>query len=176
MPGRSLLTRCRKGEQAALTELFNSYVHAVYRWALFFGIDESGAEEVAQEVFITAMGKISKCRSDKHLPPWLFHITRGHASNYRRRAWFRKMFRTNGAKPEQPEVESNPGPVQSHPGLSYDLQRILKKIPIKLTEILIMHDMDGYSQAEIATILALPKGTVASRLRKARATLKQEWR
>jgi DNA-directed RNA polymerase specialized sigma24 family protein len=42
-------------------------------------------------------------------------------------------------------------------------------------EVLIMHDMDGYTREEISRILELPPGTVASRIRSARALFVRAW-
>lgn len=170
---RGLVTRCRQGDEAAWTELYGAYARAVYRWLLFFGIDKSSAEEVLQEVFVTVVKRISTCLSDERLSPWLFQITRRHAANFRRTAWFKKVFRLGENEPQLkiPERKED----GTHVELNAELQQILRQMPIALTEILIMHDLDGYSRREIASLLGIPEGTVANRLKRARSTLRREW-
>jgi DNA-directed RNA polymerase specialized sigma24 family protein len=48
-------------------------------------------------------------------------------------------------------------------------------MPLNLSEVLIMHDLDGYSRSEISKLLGVPQGTVANRLKKARFIVKREW-
>jgi RNA polymerase sigma-70 factor (ECF subfamily) len=160
-----------------LEELYSKYGTRVYRWVLFFGIDTAGAEEVTQEVFITAMKKLDSVQSQEVLSSWLFQIARKHAANYRRSAWVRKVFRNkkdiddtlyanehnNGAEHNQ-RSEKN-----------IETRRILGRMPMRLVEILIMHDMDGYTRDEISTALNMPPGTVASRLRTARTMFAKNW-
>ncbi len=175
MTGKSLLERCLEDEQVGWTEFYNSYVRAVYRWSLFFGVDKNEAEELVQEVFSTAMKKVGCCNSDQQIPAWLFQITRRHAANHRRKAWFKRVIRRNNPYDDDKGFvgigTAGKNPIE----LSFDLQRMMSRLPIALAEILIMHDLDGYTRKEIAQILNLPEGTVASRLSSARATLRQAW-
>jgi hypothetical protein len=55
-----------------------------------------------------------------------------------------------------------------------DLRRALRKMPAKLVEVLVLADLEGYARDEIARLLGIPEGTVASRLHKARAIIERE--
>jgi len=173
MPSQSLLAGCQRNDPGAWKRLVGDYSHAVYRWALFFGIPPSGAEEVTQEVFITATKKISFCQSPEQLSAWLFQITRRHAANFRRTAWARHVL---GMGHLEKSREENLTPDEKDYQLSVEMHQVLKKMPVKLIEVLIMHDMDGYSREEISEQLGIPAGTVASRLAKARKMFKEQWR
>ncbi len=168
----NLLTRCQEGDNEAWRSLVVQYARAVYRWALFFGIFQGDAEEITQEVFITASKKIARCRGEAQLSSWLFQITRRHAANYRRNLWFRKIVHHKEGVPKEP-VELAVNGTKTH--LSLELQQVLRGMPLKLVEVLIMHDLDGYSRERIATELGLPSGTVASRLARARKLFKENW-
>jgi RNA polymerase sigma-70 factor, ECF subfamily len=176
MPHSSILERCRFGETSAWRLLFEQHMQSVYRWALCFGIDPTGAEELTQEVFATALKSIAKCPSEELLPAWLFQITRRHAANLRRSAWFSKVLKLGGLR----EVES---PTMIEPDISstanahelgLDVRRALRRMPPKLVEVLVLADLEGYGREEIANMLGIPAGTVASRLQKARDVIEEE--
>jgi RNA polymerase sigma-70 factor (ECF subfamily) len=176
MPHSSILERCRFGETGAWRLVFEQYVHSVYRWALCFGIDQAGAEELTQEVFATAMKSIDKCPSEALLPAWLFQITRRLAANLRRSVWFSRVLKAGGAREVGPPSGTSPG-VAGNPyahELGLDLRRALRKMPAKLVEVLVLADLEGYARDEIARLLGIPEGTVASRLHKARAMIERE--
>jgi RNA polymerase sigma-70 factor (ECF subfamily) len=164
---RTLLDRCRCGEQAAWRELFERHAAVVYRWSRFFGMDAAGAEELTQEVFVTAFRRIGACDSTLQIPPWLFQITRRKAANARRLGWFRRMVRSGGERI---------GAALPGDGVpSRDLEEVLRRMPLKLVEVLILHDLEGRSRAEIADVLGLAEGTVAGRLAGARALFTELW-
>ena len=176
MPHSSILERCRAGETDAWRSLFEQHGHSVYRWALCFGIDQAGAEELTQEVFATALKSIAKCPSEALLPAWLFQITRRHAANLRRSVWFSRVLKLGGAH----ELESPSALALDVAGhatvheLGLDLRRALRRMPAQLVEVLVLADLEGYGRDEVARLLGLPAGTVASRLQKARRMLEQE--
>jgi len=163
----TLLDRCRRGDQAAWRELFERHAGAVYRWSRFFGIDAAGAEELTQEVFVTAFRHIGACGSERQLPPWLFQITRRKAANARRLGWLRRVVRAGDPQHDA----ASPG--ETAP--SRDLERVLRQMPLKLVEVLVLHDLEGRSRSEIADVLGLAEGTVAGRLAAARALFAELW-
>jgi RNA polymerase sigma-70 factor, ECF subfamily len=176
MPHSSILERCRYGETSAWRSVFEQHVQSVYRWALCFGIDQAAAEELTQEVFATAVKSIAKCPSEALLPAWLFQITRRHAANLRRSVWFSKVLRLGEPRELEPAATFEPdicGYANVHE-LGLDVRRTLRRMPVKLVEVLVLADLEGYGRDEIATILDIPAGTVASRLQRAREMIEEE--
>ncbi len=161
----ALVAACQRGDMAAWRTLFDRFSDAVYRWSQGFGLDHASAEEVTQEVFATAFRCIGKCSGDGQLPAWLFQITRRHAANWRRTSWFRRAV----AGSREPEATQVASPHE----ISLDLRRCLARLPVRLAEILILHDLDGHSRDDIARMLDIPAGTVASRLNEARRRLEK---
>ena len=176
MSRSSLIEQCQAGKSTAWDELFEKYAGKIYRWAMFFGLNESGAEDVTQEVFIVAMRRIDTLSADYQLNMWLFKTTRYVAANYRRNAWMRKVF--NFTKRENEELEATyPGlSIVTKDDLAMEVRETLKQLPAKFIEVLIMHDLDGYTRTEISEALGIPPGTVASRLHKARRLFDEAWR
>jgi RNA polymerase sigma-70 factor (ECF subfamily) len=176
MPHFSILEQCRSGETSAWRLLFEQHVQSVYRWAVCFGNDQTGAEELTQEVFATALKSIAKCPSEELLPAWLFQITRRHAANLRRSVWFSKVLRLGGLREvaSPTAIEPNISSYANAHELGLDVRRALRRLPATLVEVLVLADLEGYGRGEIAVILGIPAGTVASRLQKARDMMEEE--
>jgi RNA polymerase sigma-70 factor (ECF subfamily) len=56
-----------------------------------------------------------------------------------------------------------------------DVRRCLARLPHAQREVLVLADIDGYTRPELAAMLGLAEGTVASRLRLARAAFRAHW-
>lgn len=167
----SYLSACQEKETSAWNRFYRDHVSIIYKWVLFLGINESNAEEVAQEVFLTAYRKIDTCDSEEQLKSWLFQITRRQAANYRRSAWFRRIW--NHSKTELADQNTQDRSASS--AIASEMRQLLSSLPSKLTEVLLLHDLEGFTQGEIARMLDVPQGTIASRLRCARQRFSAEW-
>jgi len=169
----TLLDRCCDGDKTAWRELFDRYAAAVYRWALFFGLDPSSAEELTQEVFVTAFRDIEEVESERELSPWLFQVARRKAANARRLAWFRRTAFFGGARRGTDEIAE--GEDGGDDERSRDVRDALRKMPLHLVEVLVLHDLEGRSRVEVAKALGLAEGKVARRLSAARALFAELW-
>jgi RNA polymerase sigma-70 factor (ECF subfamily) len=176
MSQESLLALCRKGSQEGWKQLFDGYAGAVYRWALYFGLNESGAADVTQEVFVTALKRIGQCTADEKISPWLFQITRRHTANHRRNVWIKKMLSFEAAELEQSPANLDLALDAEKSNLALDVINTLKKLPVKQAGALILHYLEGKSLEELAEYLDIPPGTAASRLHNARQSFIALWR
>lgn len=158
-----LIERCKSGDASAQRELVETRTRQVYRWAVLLGVRPREAEDVAQEVLVTALRRIARCRSQAVATSWLYQITRRIVANQRRLAWFRRVLLT-----QEPERAAF-GHVNAR-GMEeeLDLRRFLDRLPRKLVEVLMLMEVEGFTRDEVAEMLQLPAGTVASRLRLAR--------
>lgn len=134
------------------------------------GLPPAEAEDAAQEVLAVAIRKIDQCREEQGLKPWLFRITKHIVANARRKAWFRRGV----LKGDPPEPAFDPGSIPSRES-ELSVRRCLSLLPAKQQEVLILSDVEGHTREEVAEILGIPAGTVASRLRLARRGFLKEW-
>lgn len=166
----TVLDDCKADRPGAWKTLFEQYARTIYRWAVMLGLNPAEAEDAAQEVLVVAVRKIEQCQDDAGLGPWLFRITRNIVANARRKAWFRKGV-LEGEAPE-PAFEHR-APEDRESELS--VRRCLRELSQRQREVLLLSDVEGYTRDEIADMLGIPPGTVASRLRLARAAFRTRW-
>jgi RNA polymerase sigma-70 factor, ECF subfamily len=123
--------------------------------------DPQAAEDVAQETYLRAFRSWDSF-DGTDLRGWLFTIALRLAFNERRRArrWLAAIRR----------VEPRPAAAPSDP----DLWAALGRLDVRTRSVLLLNAVDGYTQREIAVILGVPEGTVASWLSRGRAVLRTE--
>lgn len=180
-PDEQLVRRFQGGDRAAFSDIVTRYQDRVYTLSLRWMGEREVAEEVAQDVFVALYRSLDRFRGESRLSTWIFRVTVNHCKNrrlYRRR---RKMDLHEPLEGTRPEDE---GPVRQIPSEGpgtdrivhvSEAERILHEALERLDEshraILVLRDVEDLSYEEIADILELPRGTVKSRLHRARAEL-----
>jgi len=161
----ALVARCRAGDQAAWSELverFSRYVYAIAVQA--FRLQYSDAEDVFQEVFARAYQQLGKLRDDAAIKPWLGQLTRRICID-----------RLRASARETPTDEVEPGGVdQTLEELdeAFAVHEALRAVPEHCQEVLDRFFCRDESYATIGEALELPAGTIASRISRCLARLK----
>jgi RNA polymerase sigma-70 factor, ECF subfamily len=168
--GESLLQACQAGDQEAWARLFLERSGQVYRWAVFLGLSRVEAEDAAQEVLATAARRIHTCRAEEAMTSWLFQITRRVVANVRRLGFVKRIVLAEDAL----------SPAFEHAGgddaeLELAIRRCLRKLTALHVEVLVLAEVEGHTREEVAALLGIPAGTVASRLRLAREAFRKQW-
>lgn len=165
-----LVAGCRAGDEQAwraLVERYAPYVHAIAVRAYRLSADD--AEELFQEVFARAYERLDTLRDDAALRPWLGQIARRLALD-RVRAGGREEPSAfdDGAQP--------PEPVDALARLEEALvvRDGLRRLPEHCREILERFFVRDESYRTIADALDLPAGTIASRVSRCLARLREE--
>ena len=161
----------------ALSELYDRYSRLVFSLALNSVGDQATAEEVTQDVFVRVWQRAGQYRADRgKVSTWLTGITRYRAIDQLRR---------QGSRPEQNSVawaDVSPTAVPTVNGpeeatrLSMQRERVhaaLGQLPEEQKQVLALAYFQGYSQSQIAKSLALPLGTVKTRVRLAMQKLRE---
>lgn len=149
--------------------VYEAYFHEVARWLRAFSVPEFELEDVAQEVFLVVQRKLDAF-DGQNLAGWLYRIARNTASDYRRRAWFRKVFRRpRGAEPgDLPSTGSGPERILQQKESRERLFRLLGKLGDKHRSAFVLFEIEGYSGEEIGALEGIPVATVWTRLHHAR--------
>ncbi|WP_394833516.1 RNA polymerase sigma factor [Pendulispora rubella] len=156
-------------------ELFHERVRIFARRLLH---DESAAEDLVHEVFVTLPSAIRSFRGESALPTFLVGIAVRHARHHVRAASRRRaaMERLSLAPPPDgaPDAEDRAYAEQ----LARALSRAMDKLPDDQRAVFVLCEMDERTSAEVAMIVGAPEGTVRTRLfhakRKLRDILERE--
>jgi RNA polymerase sigma-70 factor (ECF subfamily) len=160
-----LLHRAKAGKQDAFHRLIDRHAPALLRLALTQTKTHHDAEDLLQETFTAAFRSLHTFEERSTVKTWLYAILFRQASNLRRKQ----------DAPHSVLHDDIPSPIPSanhRTDARLDLQSALDQLPQDARAILILREIDGLSYEEIAILLELPKGTVESRLSRARQSLK----
>jgi RNA polymerase sigma-70 factor (ECF subfamily) len=160
---RALRARLAAGEETAYRDCYQQYAPRLLRTLVRILRNRASAEEILQETFAAAFNSVGQFRGEVTLLAWLTRIATNRAYNAIRDQGRRtKNNILLGDETVQPHVESRE--------LARKILAILDEIdsPKRLALLL---QLEGYSVNEIAEILAVPRGTVLSRLSRARSEL-----
>jgi RNA polymerase sigma-70 factor, ECF subfamily len=138
------------------------------------------AEDVAQEAFVKAYRRFSQLRDRDRFRAWLVRLTWRLALD-RRRGDRRREARESAAQTDASLCEPG-GSVTADDDLvarerAGHLWNAIDALPEKLRVVVVLANIEGHNIGEVARLLALPEGTVKSRLFLARQRLKEhlEW-
>ena len=177
-----LVRRFKGGDRRAYAEIVRRYQHRVYGLALRWMGDEQVAEEVAQDVFIALFRALGAFRGDAKLSTWIYRVVINHCKNRRLYQKRRKTDRhepLDGKRdddddgPERQFANDDPLPDSGmHRSEAEVLVReALEQLDEEQRQIIVLRDIEDLAYEEIAELMDIPRGTVKSRLHRARAAL-----
>ena len=163
-----LVARCRAGDQQAWAELvdrFSRYVYAISVQA--FRLSEADAEDVFQEVFARAYQHLDGLRDDAAVRPWLAQLTR--------RLCIDRLRASSRERPTADEELELAGSEEALTLLEEALtvHEALAEVPEHCREILDRFFARDESYKTIGEALDLPSGTIASRISRCLARLRE---
>ena len=166
---RSLIARCRQGDQEAFRLLLERHHQTVYRVAYALTSNPTDAAEIVHETFIKAWRSLGSFRHDATLATWLTRVAlntgRDHLRRQRTREFIgivRDLIRSHPAPDERAAIEDRD-----------ELQRAMRRLSPRARQVVALRFGLELSQKEIAELLGCPEGTVKSRLNAATTTLRK---
>jgi RNA polymerase sigma-70 factor (ECF subfamily) len=168
---RSLLDRAASGDEAAVRELFRTHSSRLHRQAArILGADDPDVEDVVQQAFLAALDGASRFDGRSSLSTWLFGITTRRAldaarARWRRRRWSRLAESVGLGTPSLP-------PDSGYQARS-DAEVMLGKLPPDLRLVFLLHDVEGYTFAEISGVTGVGISSLHGRLMSARKRLER---
>jgi RNA polymerase sigma-70 factor (ECF subfamily) len=154
-------------DNARLAELLRAHFRDVWRIVRRFGVPENSADDAAQEVFIIAARRLSEITPGSERP-FLFASAVRVAANARRALGARRECAEDDSLPEGVDPRPSAEALLDQKRLRQLLDRVLDQMPDDLRVCFVLYELEGMSSPEIAELLHIPVGTVASRLRRAR--------
>jgi RNA polymerase sigma-70 factor (ECF subfamily) len=166
---RELLQRLGQGDQSAFRALVDRHARYLYGIAMTLTGHAADAEDVVQETFVAVLG--STFRGESSVRTWLVQIL------VRRAAMLKRSRRRPGGARAGDEV--TPPPARDGAAgtdARMDLSSMLAHLSKEHREVILLREVEGMSYDEIAAALGVPRGTVESRLHRARAELRERFK
>ncbi|HYH84970.1 MAG TPA: sigma-70 family RNA polymerase sigma factor [Pyrinomonadaceae bacterium] len=160
----SVIEACKLGDRDAFRQLFERHKDRVYSVALyFFGGDEATAGDVTQQVFLKLFTRIGQFHGESEFTTWLYRLTTNACVDEQRK---RRRFLQFG---EGVEVREPRGTFTNEDRLvkaevAESVKHAVAALKPKLRVVMLLKYFEEMSYEEIAAVLGLSKGTVASRL------------
>lgn len=179
-PGQSqgIVSRDSAAEQVPreLERLLAENAPLAYRVALGVLRNPAEAEDVAQEALIRAYRKFDRLRDARRFRSWLVRVTFRLALDRSRSSRRRQLRETLWAQPELRPPAQSVEEIAAARQFEERLARALEELPDRLRLVILLTAIEGHSMQEVAALLAVPAGTVKSRLFKARKCLAEKLR
>jgi len=180
-----LVRLAQAGDSEAFGELVERNRRAVFRAALAALGSPAEADDVTQEAFVTAWRKLSGFRGESQFRTWLLSITWRKAIDRRKSVSKWLKLAASASRDEAgdeifdvveqvPSRERPPDAVFESTELQRDIRRLIRTLPRKLRDALLLAGTGEHTYDEIGEILHAPVGTVKWRVAEARRVLKRK--
>jgi RNA polymerase sigma factor (sigma-70 family) len=157
-----LVRAAQHGDAIAMNDLLDLLTPYVGR--LCGPIALQDAPDATQEALITIFRKLRQLREPAALFGWARAITVREAVRVARRAG-----RTDAA-------ELHDVPAVSDQQLATDIRDVLDRLSPQHRAVLVLRDLEGLDEQTAGALLAVPEGTVKSRLHRARRSFREAWK
>ena len=178
-----VIERLKSGDQGALETIFNLYSVKLYNIALRILGEPADTEEIIQDVFWTVYRKAKSFQGNSQFSTWLYRLTVNAALGKIRRRKNNKevdyeeylpKFQTDGHHSVRPVVDWSDNLDEQYS--KHELQEVLGKALNELKpldkSVVVLSDLEGLSDKEIAVSLGLSVSAVKTRLHRARLFLR----
>lgn len=172
----STVIRAQQGAEDALDALARSCRQQAYVFALQLIGNPDDALDVAQDAMVRFFRSLERFDASRPVRPWLLRIVRNLVRDRARRM---RVRRTESLEPAEDALRfepKDPTPGPEAQTARHELQALLwsclRELPPHYREVLVLRDYQDLAYAEIATTLKIPRGTVMSRLHRARRLLR----
>lgn len=169
------VTAAQAGDNAAREALADECRRIAWRLALRLTGNRELAADVTQDAMVRFFAALGRFDATRPLAPWIARIVRNLLRDRARRSRVRRLVPLHDGSDELVLEPADPQPDPEAVADRHQLQRLVWRCLAQLDddhrEILVLRDFEGLAYDEIATVLAIPRGTVMSRLHRARRRL-----
>ncbi len=177
-----IVRRCLDGDSGAWTEMVRAHHRRVYSLCYRFTGNAADAEDLTQDIFLKIYSNLASFDVSRgSLLVWITTMTRNHlVDNFRRNRNLRATSSLDDGWDSAEELkpldrlvanEISPHEAAARSELAKMVQQALARVSADLREAVILRDLQDLDYKEIAQVLAIPEGTVKSRISRGRAEL-----
>jgi RNA polymerase sigma-70 factor (ECF subfamily) len=179
----ALLAALREGAPDAAERLIAIYGDRVYRLAVSITGSSQDAEEVVQDALWSVVRKIDTFRGDSAFGSWIYRIVANAAYQKLRSRSSRRAeipledvlptFHENGHAAPSADWSAELDDPERGTELRLALTSAIDELPAEYRTVVVLRDVEGLSNTEVAQVLGLTIGTVKSRAHRARLFLRK---
>ena len=168
----ALVERCRRGDLAAFEELYRAHAGKLFSVACRMLGNPADAEDLLQDIFLSAHRKLDGFRGESALGTWLYRLATNHCLDYLRSRAARAGQMTDSLDDEPGQYEPGRARLAEQVITKLDLERALTRLPEGCRAAFVLHDIQGLEHREVAEALGIAEGTSKSQVHKARLRLR----
>ncbi len=168
---RRAILACQRGSRDAFEVVVKTFRGRAYRAALALVGNREDALDISQEAFVKAYRAIRRFDPDRPFFPWFYRILRNLGFDRIRR---RRTRRREALPPDLADPGPGPEVLARRDEVKERVWAAIHRLSERDREILVLRHFQHMSYREIAAALAIPQGTVMSRLFHARSRLRAE--
>jgi len=177
-----LVRMALQGNECAFGAIMQRHNRRLYRCARSIVRDDAEAEDIVQETYVDAFGKLASFRGDSGLATWLTRITLNEAlGRVRRRRATVELTALDAAEPSKAQIIPYPlGAANADPertAAQREMRRLIERaiddLPELFRVVFVMRDVEGMNIEETAAFLGVRPATVKTRLHRARRLLRR---
>jgi RNA polymerase sigma-70 factor (ECF subfamily) len=164
-----LVARCRNGELDAFEDVYRQYSTRLYNLAFRMVGNAADADDLLQEIFLTAYRKLDTFRGASALGTWLYRLGMNVCLDRLRSKAARQDHATD-------LLDDRIGHTAHETRMSVnrlDLERAIKALPEGSRAAFLLHDVEGFDHHEVGRILGIAEGTSKSQVHKARLRIRE---
>jgi RNA polymerase sigma-70 factor (ECF subfamily) len=170
----ALAERCRAGDVEAFEALYREHSSRLFGLTVRMLGNRTDAEDMLQDIFLTAHRKLQSYRGDARLSTWLFRLATNLCLDHLRSKAARMSHQTSSMDDDNAAeyASPSPGPVVGTVQ-QIDMERAVAKLPQGCRAAFLLHDVEGFEHREVAAMLGISEGTSKSQVHKARLKLRK---
>ena len=155
-------------------QLAMPHFERLYNFACWLTHDRQEAEDLVQEAYTKALKGFSSFQPGTNFRAWIYKILRNTFLTSRTglKAAATEPLEVDGEEVNLPTVKDTPESILLQRSDWQLVQQALEELPVAYREVLLLCEVEEMSYQEIAAALAVPMGTVMSRLSRARRALR----
>lgn len=162
--------------------VFSEFQKPVYNYVLRMVKDQPLAEELTQDIFVKTYNSLLEFRGDSKVSTWIFRIATNACLDYFRSRPYKKDEETDLLSPEDllkstvPEGEQKPLTAEDeliNAEMSSCVRGYIDDLPEEYRAVILLHDLQGFTNPEIARITETTLENVKIRLHRARRKMKE---
>ena len=177
-----IIQRCKNNDTQAFSYFVKKYQNSVFQTVFRMVGNYQEALDLTQEVFIKAFKAIHNFRGESSFRTWIYRIAINLCISQRRKYSVNKVAQAYSIdatiQTKNGEMEIDPPDASEDPSKTIIQKESLKEIEEAIESlsddfktVIVLREIEGLSYEEITEILGIPKGTVRSRLHRARSEL-----